>query len=66
MTRKELAEKLGVDPTTLRNWEMNKPELVRLINQGLALDEYIEEIEKNLQKLKKIKESANNGKFKLK
>lgn len=66
MTRKELAEKLGVDPTTLRNWEMNKPELVRLINQGLALDEYVEEIEKNLQKLKEIKESADCGKFKLK
>jgi len=34
MTRKELAEKLEVDPTTLRNWEKNKPELIKLINAG--------------------------------
>jgi len=43
-----------------------KPKLVRLINQGLAIDEQIEEVERNLKRLKDIKESANCGKFKLK
>lgn len=63
MTRKELAEKLEVDPTTLRNWEKNKPELIKLINGGLMLEKQIQEIEKNLNELKKMKEKANCGKL---
>lgn len=58
MTRKELADKLQVDPTTLRNWEKNKPELIKLINAGLLLDKQIEEVEKNLEQLKRIKEKS--------
>lgn len=63
MTRKELAEKLEVDPTTLRNWEKNKPELIKLINAGLMLENQIEEMKKNLEQLEKMKEKANNGKL---
>lgn len=63
MTRKELAEKLEVDPTTLRNWEKNKPELIKLINAGLMLQKQIEEMEKNLIQLKKMKEKADCGKL---
>lgn len=63
MTRKELADKLDVDPNTLRNWEKNKPELIKLINGGLMLEKQIEEIEKNLQELKKMKEKADSGKL---
>jgi DNA-binding transcriptional MerR regulator len=63
MTRKELAEKLEVDPNTLRNWEKNKPELIKLINGGLLLERQIQEIEKNLHELKKIKEKADSGKL---
>lgn len=63
MTRKELAEKLGVDPTTLRNWEKNKPELIKLINAGLMLQSQIEEMEKSLNQLKKMKEKADSGKL---
>ncbi|WP_041956869.1 hypothetical protein [Sulfurospirillum arsenophilum] len=66
MTRAELAKLIGKDVKTLNNWEKTNPELVKLINQGLALDEHIEEVEKSLKKLKEIKESANSGKFKLK
>lgn len=66
MTRAELAKELGISLRTLTNWEKEKPKLVRLINQGLAIDEQIEEVERNLQKLKDIKESADCGKFKLK
>ena len=63
MNRKELAEKIGVDPTTLRNWEKSKPELIKLINAGLMLDKQIEEVERNLKQLKSIKEQADNSKL---
>jgi transcriptional regulator with XRE-family HTH domain len=66
MTRKELADILGISLRTLDNWENEKPELVRLINQGFALDESIEATEKHLANLKAIKEKASSGKFKLK
>ncbi|WP_309498575.1 hypothetical protein [Sulfurovum sp.] len=66
MTRTELAKILDVDIKTLSNWEKNKPEMVRLLNQGLALDDSIEATERHLNELKKIREEANNGKFKLK
>jgi len=66
MNRIELAEMLNVNRNTLTNWEKEKPELVRLINQGLALDEQIKEVERHLEKLKEIKLKANTKKFKLK
>lgn len=66
MTRQELAEKLNITRNTLTNWEKEKPELVRLINQGLALDEQILETKKFLEKLEKIKEKANNEKINIK
>jgi hypothetical protein len=66
MTRQELAEKLNITRNTLTNWEKEKPELVRLINQGLALDEQISETKKFLEKLEKIKEKANSEKINLK
>ncbi|WP_169778809.1 helix-turn-helix domain-containing protein [Campylobacter curvus] len=66
MTRQELAEKLNITRNTLTNWEKEKPELIRLINQGLALDEQISEIKKFLEKLEKIKEKASNNKINLK
>lgn len=66
MTRQELAEKLNVTRNTLTNWEKEKPELIRLINQGLALDEQISETKKFLERLEKIKEKANNEKINIK
>ena len=66
MTREELSNLLGVSRQTLSNWEKDKPELVRLINQGFALDESIEATRRHLKELEAIKEKANNGKFKLK
>ncbi|RLA84699.1 MAG: hypothetical protein DRG78_00645 [Epsilonproteobacteria bacterium] len=41
MTKKELAERINVDPKTLKNWETSKPELIRLIRLGLATEEHI-------------------------
>jgi DNA-binding transcriptional MerR regulator len=66
MNKQELADLMGVTLKTLYNWEKEKPDLVRLINQGLALDESIEETRKHLERLEQIKENASNGKFNLK
>lgn len=66
MNRNELANLLGISRNTLNNWEKEKPELVRLINQGLILDEQIEETKKYLEKLEQLKEKAGEGKFMLK
>lgn len=66
MNREELAKLLNVSRNTLSNWEKEKPDLVRLINQGLALDESIEETRKHLERLEQIKGNASSGKFNLK
>jgi len=66
LTREELADMFNVSRQTLTNWEKEKPDLVRLINQGLALDESIEETRRHLERLEQIKQEASNGKFKLK
>lgn len=66
MKREELAKILKITRQTLNNWEKEKPDLVRLINQGLALDDQIEEVRRNLEKLEEIKNNAKSPKFKLK
>lgn len=66
LTRDELAKLFNVSRQTLTNWENDKPELVRLINQGLAFDELINKTKKSLEELEDIKKTASNGKFKLK
>ncbi|MDX1809703.1 MAG: hypothetical protein R3331_09205 [Sulfurospirillaceae bacterium] len=66
MNRQELAEMLNVTRNTLTNWEKEKPELIRLINQGLALDEQIDEVKRHLEKLEAIKDKAKSSKLKLK
>ena len=52
MTKKELAERLGIDVKTLNSWEKNRPEVMRLIHLGLATEGHIEDVEKYLTKLK--------------
>jgi len=66
MNKQELAKMMGISLKTLYNWEKEKPDLVRLINQGLALDQSIEETRKHLERLEQIKANASNGKFNLK
>lgn len=66
MTKQELSDLLGITRPTLNKWEKEKPDLVRLINQGFALDESIEATKKHLAELERIKKNANSGKFKLK
>ncbi|MDD3597559.1 hypothetical protein [Sulfuricurvum sp.] len=51
MTKKELAERINVDPKTLRNWEETKPELMKLIYLGLATEQHIKDVKEYLQKI---------------
>ena len=66
MTRTQLAKMLNVTTHTLKNWEKEKPELVRLINLGLHTNNTIQETKKLLEKLEEIEAKANSGKFELK
>jgi transcriptional regulator with XRE-family HTH domain len=52
MTKKELAERLGIDVKTLDSWEEKRPEVMRLVRLGLATEEHVKDVEKYLQELK--------------
>ena len=66
MNKQELAKKLKISRNTLNNWEKEKPELIKLINMGLALEDKIKETKKYLEKLENIKQKAESGKLQLK
>lgn len=52
MTKKELADRINVDPKTLKNWETSKPELLKLIYLGLATEEHMKKTEEYLKEIK--------------
>jgi transcriptional regulator with XRE-family HTH domain len=52
MTKKELAERLGIDVKTLDSWEEKRPEVMRLIRIGLAAEQHTKDVEKYLTELK--------------
>ena len=66
MTKQELAKILNITRPTLNKWEKEKPELIKLINMGLALEDQIEETKKYLERLENIKKKAESGKLQLK
>lgn len=53
ISKKELAERINVDPKTITNWETTKPELIKLIYLGLATEEHIKSTEEYLKYIKK-------------
>lgn len=57
MTKKELADRINVDPKTLKNWETSKPELLKLIYLGLETEKHIKQTEQYIQTLKELHES---------
>jgi len=57
MTKKELAKRLGIDVKTLNSWEESRPEVMKLIRLGLAVEEHIDDVEKYLKDIKGISES---------
>lgn len=55
ISKKELAERINVDPKTITNWETTKPELIKLIYLGLSVEEHIRETEEYLKQIKGLK-----------
>lgn len=62
MTKKELAERINVDPKTISNWEKTKPELIKLIYLGLAAEQHQKDVEEYLEKISTNK--INSGRKK--
>jgi len=56
MNKRDIAGYLGIDRTTLYNWEKNKPNLYKTVMKGLAFDEMIEKAEQNISELKQMQE----------
>jgi len=54
MTKKELAKRLGIDVKTLNSWEESRPEVMKLIRLGLAVEEHIDDVEKYFETIKKV------------
>ena len=65
MNKRDIAGFLGIDRTTLYNWEKHKPNLYKTIMKGLAFDELIDKSEKNLNELKELKEKFEVKKQKI-
>jgi len=55
MDKKNMSKLFKVSLKTLYNWEKNKPELMKIINKGIYIEEYIREIKKILEKIEKLK-----------
>ncbi len=56
MNKRDIAGYLGINRTTLYNWEKERPNLYKIIMLGLMVDEIIEKSEKNVAELKELKE----------
>ena len=54
ISKKELAERINVDPKTITNWETTKPELIKLIYLGLETEKHIKETEDYLKVIKSL------------
>lgn len=62
MNKRDIAGYLGINRTTLYNWEKERPNLYKTIMLGLMVDEIIDKNEKSLNELKELKESLNTKK----
>ncbi len=62
MNKRDIAFYLGVDRSTLYNWEKNKPNLYKTVMLGLMVDDVIEKSEKNIAELKELKEKLESKK----
>lgn len=60
MTKKELAQRINVDPKTIKNWETTKPELIKLINLGLEIEKHLGTMKLNQANLDKTEAELLN------
>jgi len=56
MNKRDIAGYLGINRTTLYNWEKNKPNLYETVMKGLAFDEIVDATKESYEKAKEIKE----------
>ncbi|MDA3058026.1 hypothetical protein OFN97_05250 [Campylobacter sp. VBCF_05 NA6] len=54
MTKRDIAGFLGVNVQTLLNWKKTRPNLYRIIMQGLAIDDIIAKSKQNHDELCEI------------
>jgi len=57
MNKRDIAGYLGINRTTLYNWEKERPNLYKTIMLGLMANEIIEKSEKSLEELKELQRS---------
>lgn len=62
MNKRDIAFYLGIDRSTLYNWQRDKPNLYKTVMLGLKADEIIEKSERNISELKELKEKLENKK----
>lgn len=62
MNKRDIAGYLGIDRTTLYNWQKNKPNLYKTVMLGLMVEDVIQKSEKNLEELKELKEKLETKK----
>ncbi len=62
MNKRDIAGYLGIDRSTLYNWEKDRPNLYKTIMKGLAFDEFLEKSEKNIEELKELKSKLEEKK----
>ena len=60
MNKRDIAGFLGIDRTTLYNWQKNKPNLYKTVMLGLKVDETIKKLQKSLSELEELKEKLNH------
>ena len=54
MNKRDIAGYLGINRTTLYNWERERPNLYKTIMKGLAFDDFVEQSQKHLDKIKEL------------
>lgn len=57
MNKRDMAGYLGIDRTTLYNWEKNRPNLYKTIMQGLAVEDVKKLLQESVEKLENAGES---------
>jgi hypothetical protein len=62
MTQGDMAGYLGTTPMTLRNWRRDRPNLYKIILQGLEVEDVKKTLRESLEKLESVGEE--NGKKK--
>ncbi len=58
MTQRDMAGYLGVSTATIRNWRKDKPNLYKIIMQGLAVEDVKKLLKESLEKLESVGEVA--------